>query len=365
MTEVNLSLTTWPIIFLISTSVGFFLSFVLVMKRSANPGNVFLALLILLFSISIADSVLYWTDYYLIKPDLLGLSLSFAFFFGPLFYSYVQSSLLAKSMSWRRRALHMIPGFLYLLYLSKFHLTFGEAKLLAIEAWYKDPVNTTIAPALKVISLGVYAFLTAKLIKLEGAKSPLWLKRASSLFMAYAFLLIVYNVLVVTRVLKIQWDYLIAAAMVVFIYYIGYLGFSNSKLMEGLKPGDKYKSTTLTDGAGVHIYRKLLDHLQNEKPYLRPELRLNNLAEQLGVTPHQLSQVINERAKMNFAELVNSYRIEEAKELILQGEKVIDVAFTVGFNNKTSFYEAFRKVTSQTPNEFRKQHQLRISHKAS
>lgn len=365
MTEANFSLTTWPIIFLISTSVGFFLSFVLVMKRKSNPGNVFLALLVLLFSISIADSVLYWTDYYLIQPDLLGLSLSFAFFFGPLFYSYVQASLLDKDVKWNERALHAIPGLLYLLYLSRFHLTFGEAKLLAIEAWYQDPINTILAPALKVISLGVYAWLTHKLLGLSAKQSPLWLKRASRLFMAYTFLLIIYNVLVVTGVLKIQWDYLIAAAMVVFIYYIGYLGFSNSKLMEGLKPSDKYKSTTLTSRAGEHIYEKLRACLENEKPWLNPELRLNNLAEQLGVTSHQLSQVINERGKMNFAEFVNSYRIEEAKGLILQGEKVIDVAFAVGFNNKTSFYEAFRKATDQTPNEFRKQHQLRVSHRAS
>lgn len=365
MTEANFSLSTWPIIFLISTSVGFFLAFVLAIKHKSNPGNIFLAFLVLLFSISIADSVLYWTDYYLIKPDLLGLSLSFVLFFGPLFYSYVQASLLEKDIKWTRRALHAIPGLLYLLYLSRFHLTFGEAKLLAIEAWYLDPINTIVAPALKVVSLGIYTWLTHKFLRLEGLKSPVWLKRASRLFIAYTFLLIIYNVLVVTGILKIQWDYLIAAAMVVFIYYIGYLGFSNSKLMDGLKPSDKYKSTTLTDRAGEHIYEKLRTYLANDKPYLNPELRLNNLAEQLGVNSHQLSQVINERGKMNFAELVNSYRIEEAKELILQGEKVIDVAFAVGFNNKTSFYEAFRKATSQTPNEFKKQHQLRVSRRAS
>ena len=175
------------------------------------------------------------------------------------------------------------------------------------------------------------------------------------MFLAYAVLLTFYDFLVVLGILQIQWDYVISAAMVVFIYYIGYLGFSSSKLMDGLKPNGKYRSTTLTNAASEHIFEKLSLYLEQHKPYLNPEMRQPQLAQELSLTTHQLSQVINKRAQMSFPDLVNSYRVNEAKALILKGERSIDVAYAVGFNNKTSFYKAFKRFTGLTPNEFKKQ----------
>ena len=355
MESVNPNFSFMPLLFLVSTSVGFFLAFVLFMKRKANGGNVFLSILLFLFSISIADSVLYWTDYYLVQPDLLGISLSFALFFGPLYYAYAITSL-SKAKRPKYWCLpHMIPGMLYLLYLLPFHLTFGPDKLEAIQAWYRDPVNMVVAPLAKIISLVVYGWGVWLFLKREKNHSPQWLRRATAMFLAYAVLLTFYDFLVVLGILQIQWDYVISAAMVVFIYYIGYLGFSSSKLMDGLKPNGKYRSTTLTNAASEHIFEKLSLYLEQHKPYLNPEMRQPQLAQELSLTTHQLSQVINKRAQMSFPDLVNSYRVNEAKALILKGERSIDVAYAVGFNNKTSFYKAFKRFTGLTPNEFKKQ----------
>ena len=354
---VSLNFSIWPLIFLVSTSVGFFLSLVLLLKRKLNPGNLYLAILIFLFSISIADSVLYWSDYYLIKPQLLGISLPFAFFFGPLFYLYVHQSVSIMKEKVRLLYLHFLPGFIYLFYLSDYYLVPQDEKLVAIETWYFDSINTFFAPLLKIVSLLFYSILVHKLLK--NANKNLdkvhWVKRANSIFVFYTLLFILYHILVVLGVFRIQWDYMISAAMVLFIYYIGYLGFASSELMGGVKlKNSKYKSTTLTESAAKIIYGKLKAHLENEKPYLNPALRLSTLAEQLSLNDHQLSQVINEQAKMNFAEFVNSYRIEEAKYLLQENDKVIDVAYAVGFNNKTSFYKAFKKDTGGSPLDFRK-----------
>nr|WP_247666498.1 helix-turn-helix domain-containing protein [Aquimarina sp. MMG015] len=76
----------------------------------------------------------------------------------------------------------------------------------------------------------------------------------------------------------------------------------------------------------------------------------------MDTTRHNTSQIINEHFNLNFFELINKYRIEEAKEL-LKGEKhkkfnIIDIAYEVGFNNKVTFNKSFKKYNNITPSEY-------------
>jgi AraC-like DNA-binding protein len=80
------------------------------------------------------------------------------------------------------------------------------------------------------------------------------------------------------------------------------------------------------------------------------------LSQQLGTTRHNTSQVINEHFDMNFFELVNTYRIKEAQEM-LQDDKnsnltIIQIAYEVGFNNKVTFNKSFKKQLSLTPSQY-------------
>jgi len=100
---------------------------------------------------------------------------------------------------------------------------------------------------------------------------------------------------------------------------------------------------------------QLMDHKQ---PFLDAELSLKRLAELINITPHQLSYVINEGFNENFFLFVNRYRVEKVKELLLDNEKnhlsIMGIAFESGFNSKTSFNTTFKKISSQTPSEFKK-----------
>jgi AraC-like DNA-binding protein len=79
----------------------------------------------------------------------------------------------------------------------------------------------------------------------------------------------------------------------------------------------------------------------------------------LSVSPHLLSQILNEKLNRNFSDFVNYYRIEEAKQILSspRGDrlKVIAVAFEVGFNTKVAFYNAFKKYTKMTPSQYREE----------
>jgi len=85
------------------------------------------------------------------------------------------------------------------------------------------------------------------------------------------------------------------------------------------------------------------------------ELSLAKLAEASGLNIHLASKAINECSGGNFYDWVNLYRVEKAKSLLLDSDTQISrICYDVGFNSKSTFYAAFKKVTGQTPGAYRK-----------
>ena len=103
--------------------------------------------------------------------------------------------------------------------------------------------------------------------------------------------------------------------------------------------------------------QQLVNLLENEKIFQDETLSLQSLAKKLLIPPYQLSQIINEKFHKNFYDLVNSYRIEEAKKQLLEcGENeptILEIAFDVGFNSKSAFNRAFKKYTKMNPTTFK------------
>ena len=105
-------------------------------------------------------------------------------------------------------------------------------------------------------------------------------------------------------------------------------------------------------------YIKLIKYMEEEKPYLDPNLNLTKLSSSIGACSHNLSLTINIKIKQNFFDFINSYRINEAKRQLnnlKQTQFTIEaVGFDSGFNSKTAFYRAFKKHTQLTPSEYLK-----------
>jgi len=103
---------------------------------------------------------------------------------------------------------------------------------------------------------------------------------------------------------------------------------------------------------------KLTELMEEQKPYLDSELTLVRLAELMELTPHQLSYLINGSFNENFFWFVNRYRVQRVKDLLSNKQNdhmsILGIAFESGFNSKTSFNTAFKKISSQTPSEFKK-----------
>jgi len=97
--------------------------------------------------------------------------------------------------------------------------------------------------------------------------------------------------------------------------------------------------------------------METQKPYKNQNLRLADLAEELSMPPHALSQLINEQLSVSFAELVNQYRVEVAKALLEDPDSdkytLVAIAQHAGFNSKASFNRAFKKHAKMSPSEYR------------
>lgn len=102
---------------------------------------------------------------------------------------------------------------------------------------------------------------------------------------------------------------------------------------------------------------KLEHYLLNKKPFLRTNLTMPEMAEELKISPHQLSRAINNIYRQNFNDFINSYRIDHAKTLIRSKQyslmTISAIANDSGFVSISVFNTAFKKFTGITPSQFR------------
>lgn len=118
---------------------------------------------------------------------------------------------------------------------------------------------------------------------------------------------------------------------------------------------EKYKKSGLTHERAFEIRQRIQVAFEQDKIYRDNEIGLLELANHINQDRYKVSEVINKYYSQNFYSLLNRYRIEEAKELLLNNPflSVKAIMYEVGFNSKNSFYNAFKRDTGLSPNDFR------------
>ena len=121
----------------------------------------------------------------------------------------------------------------------------------------------------------------------------------------------------------------------------------------------KYKQNLLAKDELKKYKNQLQELMQQKKPYLEPNLTLKALAELLNISSNQLSRVLNQGFQQNFAEFVNTYRLETFKNNIsdptLEHLTILGLAYESGFNSKTVFNSFFKKMMDKTPKAYWKE----------
>ena len=141
-------------------------------------------------------------------------------------------------------------------------------------------------------------------------------------------------------------------------YYDSHQSIRSSSLVSDRASLPKYAKSGLNSHQIEDYKRKLVRLMEEERVYLDSDLTLPKLALMVDCSVNHLSQAVNSGFKMSFFDFLNSYRVREAKSMLIHqdsfSQSILDVSFAVGFNSNSAFYAAFKNATGQTPAQFRR-----------
>ncbi len=365
---------------------SFFFSILLFNRRNKTLADKILSLWLSVLGIHITVIYLKYSGYYEVFPHLIGSTSSLIFLYGPFLFFYVDAYITQPAKFKKQYYLHFIPFMLYNIIFIPFYLETTEMKLQYHHIILKNnpPLIAWIALAVKIIVLPAYLLISLQRLKyhrknLENFYANFdevdlnWLRYIiwSAAVIGFAELGLGIMKLRENFDIPFESEKIIFVAVSIWILALGYYGLKQTPVFTNFPqkqtPVDenpketsapRYEKTRVIEEEASKQEKELMDYMKSEKPFLRIKLSINDLAEDLGIPSHHISQVINERLNQNFFDFVNSYRIEELKVKLKDPRNkhltMLGIAFDCGFNSKASFNRIFKKHTGQTPSEYLK-----------
>jgi AraC-like DNA-binding protein len=141
-----------------------------------------------------------------------------------------------------------------------------------------------------------------------------------------------------------------------FIFLVGYLNPELISIITSEVRKNLYERS-LIKGLDVKVLKnRLRDIMEVDKVFCDEDLSLKRLADMLSISPHQLSEFLNKHMNISFAYYINRFRVDEAIDLmqVQPDRSITSICFSVGFNSKSAFYEAFAKFVGISPARYRR-----------
>jgi len=367
----------WSVFIVIFIVQGFFLLSVLLFSstKRAEPSNWYLSFIVLIF-------IWYLAEFFAVRNVL---KINFNLFYGTRYGSWMLlgpltffffKSITNRNWKFSKQQLwHFLPFLLFVILipilsnqsLSHRQIHYGMLAVFDHRPKIVTPFEYLYSTIfyLQFIHLAIYLFFNLRIIKnyAQNLKAEyaninhlIWL-RIFNIFLIATLLFASFYLylLFASQLYKRSLDYIYVLPMGFFIYAVVYriTGINWLKVDPSINRYQKSSLKKATINTHVQQLEKLM---HNEKPYLNNTLRLKQLAESINLSVHHLSQVINEHYNCSYFDFINQYRVKTAKQLIQQHPQwtLLQVAFEAGFNNKTSFVNAFKKFDNRTPSQFRK-----------
>lgn len=399
-------------------SILFLFFFLKIRNEPYKSLSLFMFLIALYFGFSLS----YYYANYKILAIAYYLSLPVALTLFPVFYIYIQSLTLRKFYITKKYFLHFLPSITVLLLNSPYLLLSNDEKLWFVSGGYGQITDNFLLIYLKWINrIGVFGFINLQLIvyivmslkfykqyklRIENIfsyKESIDLKWVKILVICFFILFLLIDFIhffsIKTNIPhRILFNLILIIFNVVIFAYGLYQKnifikpkvsdkktfpfqeiFENKiehKLIENKSEvfanemdddideilNSKYQKSNLSEVVKIQIVADLELYLKT-KPYCYSNLTIDDVAEAINTNTKYLSQVINEMYNKNFFTYINTFRINESKEMLINPEfanySTEGIAKSVGFNSKSSFYIAFKKFTGLTPLEFKKENLIK------
>jgi AraC-like DNA-binding protein len=370
---------------------GLLLAGALVVQRKNRTANLLLGALMVAFTIFLGSGVYYSAGLVRAFPHFFGVSYQMPWVFGPLVYLYAVA---ASDRSWRfqrRSLLHFVPVTINVLATLPYYIMSGDEKLAMLDRWIVGEVPRQLAfldPFKYVLGLS-YSIATVLLLRrhrrvVENSYSNTERVNLRWLLFLSVSTFSIWLLATTLKVAEVQTgvrDSHISLAMAVVVYAIGYMGLRQPEVFryetaeypvprelkiipksspppdESPSPETRYERSGLGDAEAARLKESLLSVMESRRLWKDSDLTLADLAATLNTTPHKLSEVLNSQIGQTFYDFVNGYRVREVQRRIRAGDaralKMLALALDAGFASKSTFNDAFKKHTRQTPSDFR------------
>lgn len=368
------------LILALGAAQGFFLASILVSRPDRSHANRYLAIMMLAFSVDLGMAVLFHTGIALDWPHVIGVDYPLALVYGPSLYLYTHR--LTHSGRGVRSALaHFGPFFLLSLSLIPFYLLPGQDKLgIFQEASGPWAAYFRMVAPLKLAHAVAYLWLTFRLIRAYRIRIRDSFSSVERINLAWLSRLILATGILGLIIVGLYFipdstpsggvgvnpdsfrDQMTLLLTAILVYTIGFMGMRQPEVFvrPPAIPPEAAVASYARSGMDAERAARLEEDIRRvmgEGLYRQANLSLQDLAEAVDSSAHNVTQVLNTRIGQSFYDFVNGYRVEEARRRLADPAQahltVIAIGLDAGFNSKSSFNAVFKKVTGQTPSAFR------------
>jgi len=150
-------------------------------------------------------------------------------------------------------------------------------------------------------------------------------------------------------------SYIVGALSFSFIFYLLFLLIHfNRKKTSIFSTTTRYADKKIEKDEAKQLSEALKSLMETKNLYRDANLKLQDVAKELNIIPHRLSQLLNDNLNNSFTNYINGYRIKDAKNLIKNKSNLTfeAIAYECGFNSKSTFYAVFKKHVGLTPAQY-------------
>lgn len=358
--------------YFVAGSISLLAFLTLTNPREVNVlGNRFLAILLFMIAILIFDRGLFDQQFYLNHIAYLGISDMLLPVVAPTLYLSVVYFTSVERTFKKRDLGHYVLLLLLLPFYLKFIFTNPEIKLNNYKStsYLYSGINNYL-----IFQLILYWFLSYFKLQKHQKKIQLFASNTDAIDLNWLkYFLWGIAVMIITLIAEFYvnnphvFEYA-SVAYLIATYILAYyalqqkeiFAFDNEEredikeIIEETTPFQKQERFSETQ---LHALKNRLLALMNDgKIHLEEDLNLPKLAQHMAISTHDLSYLLNDGFGQSFFEFINTYRVEEAKQLLLSEKhthlNMVGIAYAAGFSSKTTFYTTFKKMTQQSPTEF-------------